>query len=208
MQALDDYAVVQDGDLMVFSLGTDRVADWASTHNELGKTVDEVRAAYSCRPNLQVYRKMPVPTNGHAEGHVRSVPAVHDSTIGVGAQARRFFIPQDDESRKSAPLFRGLLGYFPAALFAVAAHSLASDQKHNPDNPDAPKWTRGKSSDHADCIVRHLIDAGTRETVSKDERLYHLTAAAWRALAQLQEEHEYHGAEVSPRSVNCKNEGR
>jgi hypothetical protein len=105
--------------------------------------------------------------------------------------AVRAYIPQGDQVRKDSPMFRGLLGYFPAALFEVAAHSLVSDRKHNPGNVDGPHWTRGKSADHADCIIRHLIDAGAPGT---DGRKYHLCALAWRALAILQEECEAGGA--------------
>jgi hypothetical protein len=115
-------------------------------------------------------------------------------------------IPQGDSERKAAPMYRGLLGYFPAALFEVAVHSLESDRKHNPGNPTAPNWARGKSMDHEDCIVRHLIDAGKRPARGADGRFvraddpanvsrrYHLTAIAWRALALLQEHCEAEGA--------------
>jgi hypothetical protein len=107
-------------------------------------------------------------------------------------------IPQGDRERKDAPMYRGLLGYFPAALFEVAAHSLESDRKHNGERNDGPTWARGKSADHADCIIRHLIDAGVRRPRGEDgrfvERRYHLRALAWRALALLQEECEADGA--------------
>lgn len=95
-------------------------------------------------------------------------------------------IPQDDKERKDAPMYRGLLGYFPAALFRVAAHSLTSDRKHNPGAADGPTWSRDKSTDHADCIVRHLTEAHTDPD-------YHLVALAWRALALLQEHEERKG---------------
>jgi hypothetical protein len=120
------------------------------------------------------------------------------------------YIPQDDQERKDAPLFRGLLGYFPAALFEVAAHSLDSDKKHNPGNVNGPTWVRAKSSDHEDCIVRHVIDAGPRRTwlrrlpawllekipgsSARDARRYHLRCLAWRALALLQEDCEATGS--------------
>jgi hypothetical protein len=119
------------------------------------------------------------------------------------------YIPQGDQERKDAPMFRGLLGYFPAALFEVAAHSLDSDRKHNPGAADGPTWARGKSADHEDTIIRHLIDAGPRRLVTKvltllgfapkgssalDERRYHLRCIAWRALALLQEDCEAAGA--------------
>lgn len=120
------------------------------------------------------------------------------------------YIPEGDQERKDAPMFRGLLGYFPAALFEVAAHSLESDRKHNPGNPTAPNWARGKSGDHEDCIVRHVIDAGPRRgplgwlpawllaklpgSSARDARRYHLRCLAWRALALLQEDCEATGA--------------
>jgi hypothetical protein len=125
------------------------------------------------------------------------------------------YIPQDDQTRKSAPLFRALLGYFPAALFEVAAHSLDSDRKHNPDSTTGPNWSRGKSMDHEDCVVRHLIDAGPRRGLAvlplwlleklpgssaKDAKRYHLRSLAWRALALLQEDCEATG---SAPGVSC-----
>lgn len=97
-------------------------------------------------------------------------------------------LPQDDASRKAAPMYRGLLGYFPAALFRVAAHSLRADQKHNPGSADGPTWAREKSRDHLDCVVRHLAEL-------HEDPDYHLAAIAWRALAALQEyEESVHGA--------------
>ena len=107
-------------------------------------------------------------------------------------------IPQDDQTRKDAPMYRGLLGYFPAALFEVATHSLASDRKHNGDTPGGPRWARGKSTDHEDTLVRHLIDAGKR---GSPDRRYHLRCLAWRALALLQEDCEADGAEPGVSSV-------
>ncbi len=115
------------------------------------------------------------------------IPYVHE------APAR---IPQDDARRKGAPMHRGLLGYFPAALFEVAEHSRLSNDKHNPG--EAIHWARGKSADHEDCIVRHLIDAGK---AGDKDRKYHLRALAWRALALLQEECEAAGAVPGVSSV-------
>lgn len=116
------------------------------------------------------------------------------------AQIRKDFIPQEDAKRKSAPMFRGLLAYFPAALFSVARHSYESDRKHNPDAADGPHWARGKSSDHADCCMRHLVDAGGGE-IDEPDTEYHLTANAWRSLALLQEYLEKKGARPGVRSV-------
>ncbi len=105
-------------------------------------------------------------------------------------------IPQGDRERKLAPMYRGLLGYFPAALFRVAEHSMVSDRKHNPNTPEneAPHWARQQSSDHADCIVRHLAEMHTNPD-------YHLKAIAWRALALLQEHEERKGAAMGASAV-------
>jgi hypothetical protein len=116
-------------------------------------------------------------------------------------------IPQDDATRKSAPMFRGLLGYFPWALFKIAAHSFQSDRKHNPASTTGPHWTRDKSTDHADCCLRHLADLtgpppGDFEGDALDWEEYHLTALAWRSSALLQEFGEKHrGAAPGCRSV-------
>jgi hypothetical protein len=75
---------------------------------------------------------------------------------------------------------RGLLDYFPDALAAVAALSMAANEKHNPG--EEMHWARGKSTDHADCIVRHLVDRGQLD----DDGFLHDAKVAWRALAMLQ----------------------
>jgi dATP/dGTP diphosphohydrolase len=85
----------------------------------------------------------------------------------------------------------GLLDYFPAALAAVAEVSRVGNDQHNPGQP--MHWARGKSNDHADCIVRHLVDRGTRDT----DLLRHSAKVAWRALALLQEELEAAGAPIA-----------
>lgn len=93
-------------------------------------------------------------------------------------------LPQDAAARKAAPMAEGLLWYFPNALAAVAAVSKAGNDQHNPGEP--MHHARGKSMDHADCIIRHLVDAGTIDTDGQR----HTAKVAWRALALLQEEIE------------------
>lgn len=89
--------------------------------------------------------------------------------------------------RKGRPLARGLLDYFPNALLAVAECSRVANDQHNPGEP--MHWARAKSTDHADCIVRHLIDRGTVD----DDGVRHSAKVAWRALALLEEELERAG---------------
>jgi hypothetical protein len=93
-------------------------------------------------------------------------------------------LPTDAKRRKGIPIVRGCLDYFPAALAAVAELSRVGNEQHNPGEP--MHHARGKSSDHADCVVRHLMDRGTVDT----DGIRHSVKVAWRALAMLQEELE------------------
>lgn len=90
-------------------------------------------------------------------------------------------LPTDSNARKNLPLARGVLDYFPDAVAAVAALSQAGNDKHNPGEP--LHWSREKSSDHADCIVRHLVERGA---VDPDDGFLHDVKVAWRALALCQ----------------------
>ena len=87
----------------------------------------------------------------------------------------------DSETRKNTPIFSGVLKYFPDALAAVARLSKAGNDKHNPGQP--LHWSREKSSDHGDCIVRHQL---TFDQVDPESGEFHAAGVAWRALAQLQ----------------------
>jgi hypothetical protein len=87
------------------------------------------------------------------------------------------------EGRKEYPMARGLLDYFPDALDEIARHSMLGSQKHNPDME--LHHDRTKSMDHADCIMRHLVNRGGFDGDARES-----TALAWRALALLQAELE------------------
>jgi hypothetical protein len=101
-------------------------------------------------------------------------------------------LPTDSEARKGVPLAEGCLFYFPAALAGVAKVSKAGNDKHNPGQP--LHHSRGKSVDHADCILRHMLDM--RELVARgdpslvDQILTEASQLCWRALALSQELHE------------------
>lgn len=97
----------------------------------------------------------------------------------------------DSAGRKKAPMARGLIDYFPAALEEVAKLSLYANEKHNPG--EEMHHSRGKSWDHADCIIRHLVDRGEED----DDGFLHEVKVAWRALALLQEELEARGAPLT-----------
>src|SRR5439155_23094495 len=96
-------------------------------------------------------------------------------------------LPIDPKARKNAPMARGLLDYFPEACAAVADLSRVGNEQHNPGQE--LHWDREKSTDHADCIVRHLTERGTIDT----DGVLHATKVSWRALALLQTELEARG---------------
>ena len=107
---------------------------------------------------------------------------------------RKQTLPEDGAARKGIPMAAGCLYYFPDALAEVARLSRLGNDKHNPGQP--LHWSRQKSSDHADCIMRHLADAGPAPHVGMDnthaEPVLHAVEVAWRALALAQlaiEEH-------------------
>lgn len=91
-------------------------------------------------------------------------------------------LSNDKQVRKDQPMARGLLDYFPDALAEVAHVSQVANEQHNPGQE--MHWAKEKSTDHADCIVRHLVDRGTVD----DDGLRHSAKVAWRALALLQVE--------------------
>ena len=93
-------------------------------------------------------------------------------------------LPIDPKERKQTPLFSGVLAYFPDALIEVAKCSWQGNEQHNPGQP--LHWDRSKSGDHKDCIVRHLLEAGTVD----GDGIRHAAKLAWRALALLQLEME------------------
>lgn len=101
-------------------------------------------------------------------------------------------LPTDSAERKGIAMARGLLDYFPNALAEVAKLSASGNAKHNPG--EEMHHARGKSSDHADTIIRHLVERGT---IDPEDGFLHDVKVAWRALAQLQEELERRGAPLA-----------
>lgn len=93
-------------------------------------------------------------------------------------------LPTSAEARKELPICTGCLDYFPLALAEVARLSKAGNDQHNPGEP--LHWAREKSQDHADALVRHLIERGMLDVDGQR----HSAKVAWRALALLQKELE------------------
>lgn len=95
----------------------------------------------------------------------------------------RPLLPHDSSERKEIPLCSVLFGYFPSAMVALAKHSHDSNEKHNPG--EELHWSRGKSDDHSDAAMRHLVEGD-------------YVGLLWRAAALLQLELEEQGHPVAP----------
>jgi len=112
-------------------------------------------------------------------------------------------LPTDSEERKNVPVWRGCVRYFAAALAGVARISKIGNDKHNPG--EELHHARGKSQDHADCVMRHLMDLDDLVTACDRgdtplgafpvrQILDEADQMAWRALALSQEIHERFGS--------------
>lgn len=93
-------------------------------------------------------------------------------------------LPTNADERKTYPIATGVLGYFPDAIAEVAHVSWVGNNQHNPGQP--LHWDRSKSTDEADCLIRHFLQRGTLDT----DGVRHSAKTAWRALALLQKEIE------------------
>lgn len=125
-------------------------------------------------------------------------------------------LPNESKMRYHYPISSGCLSYFPAAIAGVAKHSYIGGAKYN---DGALVHLRYVSTEHLDCIGRHLLDlqdlvASKSRGVThvdtfvynfetKQETLVNLpideailiecNALSWRSLAFSQEAHEKYG---------------
>jgi hypothetical protein len=95
------------------------------------------------------------------------------------------------QARVCTNLFE-LLRAYPLTCSAVARVSKAGNDQHNPGQP--LHWERSKSTDHEDCIARHLVDVRELDTDGQP----HAAKLVWRALAALQIELERDQAKGAP----------
>lgn len=119
-------------------------------------------------------------------------------------EKRLLTLPTDSAERKNYPMLSGLLNYFPAALAGAANTSKLGNDKHNPGEP--LHHARGKSMDHGDCIIRHLMDTENlkasfkagNSSAKQSDILLEANQLVWRALAYSQQLHEEFGAPLAP----------
>lgn len=130
--------------------------------NADGATVGALEAI----SQYNIYRKIPVAKQ--SDSHERETAA----------------LPTEAAARKRVPIATGFIDYFPRAVAAVAAVSLAGNEQHNPGKP--LHWDRSKSGDEADALMRHFLERGKID--SDGQR--HSSKLAWRAMALLEKELE------------------
>lgn len=116
---------------------------------------------------------------GNSRSSYKVVPSVPPAPPAQAA-----ILTTDKAARKEMPIARGVVDYFPLALAEVAHVSFVANEQHNPGQE--MHWDKTKSTDHSDCIARHLIERGGID----DDGLRHSAKLAWRALALLQTELE------------------
>jgi hypothetical protein len=123
-----------------------------------------------------------MPNESHAESVVK---------LDKRLAERREMLTTDPKDRKKIPLGTGVLDYFTSALIEVAKVSQAGNDQHNPGQP--LHWSRSKSTDHFDTLIRHAVERGTIDADGQR----HSAKMVWRALAILQLELEEEGYPVA-----------
>lgn len=82
-----------------------------------------------------------------------------------------------------APIYRGLICYFPRAVEAVSQASAWGAREHS--------WKGWETLPDginrlSDALVRHLTKEGKGEVLDSDSGLLHATSVAWNSLARLE----------------------
>ncbi|MCE5292941.1 MAG: hypothetical protein LLG14_27410 [Nocardiaceae bacterium] len=153
------------------------------------------------------------PTFTYRPGHVEltpPTPGVRDDMIVEVAPGTAKFVPHtvrdrsntpaddvlpnDAHARKAVPA-GAVLDYFDSAWVEIAKALQDGNDQHNPGEP--LHWSRGKSADHAHCIIRHYLQRGKLSISPTGAVIRHSTYMAIRALMLLQEELEAAGAPLS-----------
>ena len=93
----------------------------------------------------------------------------------------RTVLPTSAEERNALPIMDAVVWYFPNAIAEISKVSVAGNKQWN---LGPLHWDRSKSTDHANKIMKHLIDSGTMDT----DGTRHSAKVAWRALALLEDE--------------------
>lgn len=92
-------------------------------------------------------------------------------------------LPNDRDARNALPVWDGCIVYFPDAWAEIAKVSVLGNKQHA--LGAKLRFARDVSTDHANKVMRHMLDHASGRVFDEDGT-YHLAKAAWRALAALQ----------------------
>jgi hypothetical protein len=92
-------------------------------------------------------------------------------------------LPNDRDARNALPVWDGCIAYFPDCWAEIAKVSVIGNKQHALGTK--LRFARDVSTDHANKVMRHMLDHQAGRIMDNDGT-YHLAKAAWRALAALQ----------------------
>ena len=92
-------------------------------------------------------------------------------------------LPKDRDARNALPVWDGCFAYFPDVWAEVAKVSVLGNKQHN--LGETLHWDTTVSTDHANKVIRHMLDDASGEVFDIDGAM-HLAKALWRIAAALQ----------------------
>jgi Domain of unknown function (DUF5664) len=92
-------------------------------------------------------------------------------------------LPTDRDARNALPVWDGCIAYFPDCWAEIAKVSVLGNKQHG--LGAKLHFARDISTDHANKVMRHMLDHQAGNVMDTDGSM-HLAKAAWRCLAALQ----------------------
>ena len=108
-------------------------------------------------------------------------------------------LPNDRDERNALPVWDGCIAYFPDAWAEIAKVSVLGNKQHALGAKLC--FARDVSTDHANKVMRHMLDHAAGAVMDSDGTR-HLAKAAWRILAALQVSIEAETGVIAPTAVN------
>lgn len=93
-------------------------------------------------------------------------------------------LPTDRDARNALPVWDGGIAYFPDVWAELAKVSVLGNKQHN--LGDKLFWNTHVSTDHANKVIRHMLDDAAGNVYDDDGQTMHLAKALWRIGAMLQ----------------------